>query len=74
MLYLDSHRDVPQCDLLETVRDYAPRPVPLTHHLYFNLNFNILLFLHPLPAPPLSRSSANEIRAQAWRPGFQGDT
>ena len=52
--------------------DYAPRPAPLTHHLYFNLNFNILLFLLPLPAPPLSWSSGDEIRPQAQHPGSEG--
>ena len=48
-------------------RDYAPPP-----HLYFNLNLNSLLFLLPLPAPPLSRSSADEIGPQARRPGSEG--
>ncbi|XDA71413.1 hypothetical protein R6Z07M_001743 [Ovis aries] len=53
-------------------RDHAPRPAPRPHHLYFNLSLNSLLFLLPLPAPPLSRSSADEIGPQARRPGSEG--
>lgn len=53
-------------------RDHAPRPAPRPHHLYFNLSLNSLLFLLPLPAPPLSRSSADEIGPQARRPASEG--
>lgn len=51
------------------LRPQASAPPP---HLYFNLNLNSLLFLLPLPAPPLSRSSADEIGPQARRPGSEG--
>lgn len=61
-----------RCRRRVPARDHAPRPAPRPHHLYFNLSLNSLLFLLPLPAPPLSRSSADEIGPQARRPGSEG--